>query len=324
MLTRIDRIQLAVPDLSSAAEGWVALLGAEPAGEDRCAALGARRTRLRLGSGWIELLEPDGAGPVADAVAKRGGHLFAAGAATSDLDALVSQLRDQGAAPVLEHDQVFLAPAGLQGQRAAGLQGQRAAGLEGLRMVFSPEQALEPVGDAAFLYEVTLLVRDAVAAADQIATLLRLDADAFVPIESKHYGYKGTLTLFDRDRLDRLEVITPNQPDNTMGRFFARAGESFYMAFAESENLEAIAERARDRRAGHTPVPATSKSEDRELNTLFLHPSALGGMMLGLSAPSVAWQWSGHPERVHARNRKSVRARNRESERAREHVKSGS
>lgn len=314
MLTRIDRIQLAVPDLSSAAEGWVALLGAEPAGEDRCAALGARRTRLRLGSGWIELLEPDGAGPVADAVAKRGGHLFAAGAATSDLDALVSQLRDQGAAPVLEHDQVFLA----------------AAGPHGLRMVFSPEQALEPVGDAAFLYEVTLLVRDAVAATDQIATLLGLDADAFVPIESKHYGYKGTLTLFDRDRLDRLEVITPNQPDNTMGRFFARAGESFYMAFAESENLEAIAERARDRRAGHTPVPATSKSKDRELNTLFLHPSALGGMMLGLSAPSVAWQWSGRPERVHARNRErvrnreSVRARNRESESAREHVKSGS
>ena len=53
MLTRIDRVQLAVPDLSSAADGWVALLGAEPAGEDHCAALGARRLRLRLGSGWI-------------------------------------------------------------------------------------------------------------------------------------------------------------------------------------------------------------------------------------------------------------------------------
>jgi len=305
MLTRIDRIQLAVPDLSSAAEGWVALLGAEPAGEDRCAALGARRTRLRLGSGWIELLEPDGAGPVADAVAKRGGHLFAAGAATSDLDALLSQLRDQGAAPVLEQDQVFLALA------AAGEHGLRAAGEHGLRMVFSAEETLEPVGDVAFFYEVTLLVRDAITATDQIATLLRLDADAFVPIESKHYGYKGTLTLFDRDRLGRLEVITPNQPDNTMGRFFERAGESFYMAFAESENLEAIAERARDRRAGHTPVPAASKSEVRELNTLFLHPSALGGMMLGLSAPSVAWQWSGHPERVRARGRDGARGRAR-------------
>ncbi len=242
MLTRIDRVQLAVPDLSSAADGWVALLGAEPAGEDHCAALGARRLRLRLGNGWIELLEPDGAGPVADRVAARGAHLFAAGAATSDLDALLSQLRDQDAAAVLEQDQVFLAP-----------------GAEhGLRMVFSPEEELERVGDAAFLYEVTLLVRDAVAAADHIAILLGLDANSFVPIESKHYGYKGTLTLFDRDRLGRLEVITPNQPDNTMGRFFERAGESFYMAFAESENLETIAERARDRRAGHTPVPAAS------------------------------------------------------------------
>ena len=144
----------------------------------------------------------------------------------------------------------------------------------------------------------TLLVRDAVAAADHIATLLGLDSSAFVPIESKHYGYKGTLTLFDRDRLGRLEVITPNQPDNTMGRFFARAGESFYMAFAESGNLEAIAERARERRAGHTPVLASPKSGTGPLNTVFLHPSALGGMMLGLSAPTVAWQWSGHPERV--------------------------
>ena len=294
MLTRIDRVQLAVPDLSSTAEGWIVLLGAEQAGEDRCAALGARRTRLRLGSGWIELLEPDGAGPVAEAVAKRGGHLFAAGAATSDLDALVSQLRDQGAAPVLEQDQVFLAP-------TDGAQ-------HGLRMVFSPEEELEPVGDVTFLYEVTLLVRDAVTAADHIATLFGLDANAFVPIESKHYGYKGTLTLFDRDRLGRLEVITPNQPDNTMGRFFERAGESFYMAFAESENLEAIAERARERRAGHTPVLASPKSGTGALNTVFLHPSALGGMMLGLSAPSVAWQWSGHPERVRAGDRKRTRS----------------
>jgi len=295
MLTRIDRVQLAVPDLSSAADGWVALLGAEPAGEDHCAALGARRLRLRLGSGWIELLEPDGAGPVADGVAARGAHLFAAGAATSDLDALLSQLRDQDAAAVLEQDQVFLAPGAEHGLRAAGQQG--------LRMVFSPEEELERVGDAAFLYEVTLLVRDAVAAADHFAILFGLDANSFVPIESKHYGYKGTLTLFDRDRLGRLEVITPNQPDNTMGRFFARAGESFYMAFAESGNLEVIAERARDRRAGHTPVATASKSEARELNTVFLHPSALGGMMLGLSAPSVAWQWSGHPERVRERER---------------------
>ena len=133
MLTRIDRIQMAVPDRAAAAGGWQTLLGAEHAGDDRVAGLAARRSRYRLGDGWIELLEPDGDGPVADAVAARGAHLFAAGAATSDLDALLSQLRDQGTAPVREQDQVFLAPA--------------AAGVHSLRMVFSPEEALEPVGD---------------------------------------------------------------------------------------------------------------------------------------------------------------------------------
>jgi hypothetical protein len=59
VLTRVDRIQLAVPDRNAAAAGWRALLGAEPAGERRIACLGARSSSYRLGCGWIELLEPD-------------------------------------------------------------------------------------------------------------------------------------------------------------------------------------------------------------------------------------------------------------------------
>ena len=64
MLKRIDRLQVAVPDRGVAAESWTRILGAEPAGEDRIACLGAQRTRLRLADGFIELLEPDGAGSV--------------------------------------------------------------------------------------------------------------------------------------------------------------------------------------------------------------------------------------------------------------------
>ena len=37
MLLEIDRIQLAVPDVSKAAEGWQAILGAEVAGVDKIA-----------------------------------------------------------------------------------------------------------------------------------------------------------------------------------------------------------------------------------------------------------------------------------------------
>ena len=283
MLTRIDRIQLAVPDIESALTGWIELLGAEPAGEDTIECLAARRRRLRLGDGWIELLEPDGAGPVQEAIARRGAHLFSAGAATDDLDALVAHLRDLGIDPAVEAGQVYVEPA------QTGI---------GLRIVLSHDEPLERVGDAAFLYEVTLLVDEAPSAAQRCAELFALDAGAFVPIDSTHYGYSGTLTLFDRDRLARFEMITPNDPDKTMGRYFARLGTSFYMAFAESPELAAIEERALERGAGFTAEPPLRNRDGAGAHTVFLHPSALGGMMLGLSRPTQAWQWSGHPERV--------------------------
>ena len=62
MLTRIDRVQMAVPNRASAARGWTELLGAEHAGDDEIKGLGASRSRYRLGDGWIELLEPSGSG----------------------------------------------------------------------------------------------------------------------------------------------------------------------------------------------------------------------------------------------------------------------
>jgi hypothetical protein len=219
-------------------------------------------------------------------VAKRGAHLYAAGAATEDVDALVAHLRSRGIETPVEGGQAFADPA--------------AAGEVGLRVVLSRDEDLEAVGDVDFFYETTLLVADAAAAAKRCAATFALDAGAFVPIESRQYGYAGILTLFDRDRLDRFEVITPNDPAKTMGRFFARFGESFYMAFAESHALAAIESRAREIGAGVTPVPP-SEGRPGGADTVFLHPPALGGMMLGLSRPTQAWQWSGHPERVEPR-----------------------
>ncbi|MDX1649299.1 MAG: VOC family protein [Myxococcota bacterium] len=284
MLSRIDRVQMAVPDRHAAAEGWQALLGAEPAGEDRVDALAAQRMRLRLGDGFVELLEPDGAGPVADAVAGRGGHLFAAGATSPDVDALAARLRERGAEPRAEGGQLHLDPG--------------ATGVPGLRVVVSPEESRPSVGAIDTFYEVTGLVGDAKAAVGRCAERFGLDPDAFVPIASKPYGYEGSLTLFDPDRLDRFELITPHVPENTMGRFFRRFGETLYMAFAESGELGAGEERARARGVGFTAEPRAERRAGRPADTIFLHPPALGGMMLGLSRRTWAWRWSGHPERV--------------------------
>ncbi|MBW2396738.1 MAG: VOC family protein, partial [Deltaproteobacteria bacterium] len=241
MLKRIDRLQMAVPDRAEVASRWRELLGAELAGEDRVASLGALRTRLRLGNGFVELLEPDGAGRIGHAVAERGAHLYAAGVATDDVSGLVAHLRSQGIDLVEEGGQVFVDPP--------------ASGDVGFRVVVSPHEELEPVGDIDFFYETTLLVDDATAAAERCAAFFALDPDAFVPIDSQHFGYAGTLTLFDPDRLGRFEVITPNDPGKTMGRFFSRFGEAFYMAFAESSALGAIEARARELGAGHTSDP---------------------------------------------------------------------
>ncbi len=50
MLKRIDRVQIAVPDRAAAVERWATLSGAEMAGEDPVAALGARCSCLHPGS----------------------------------------------------------------------------------------------------------------------------------------------------------------------------------------------------------------------------------------------------------------------------------
>ena len=287
MLRRIDRLQVAVPDRGVAEKCWTQLLGAEPAGEDRVACLGALRTRLRLGDGFIELLEPDGTGSVADAVAKRGAHLYAAGVTADDVGALVAHLQNEKLEVAVEGSQAFVGPG--------------AAGPVGFRVVVSREEERAVVGDVDFFYETTLLAADAKDATASCARIFSLDPAGFVPIASKEYGYSGVLTLFDRDRLGRFEVITPGDPTNTMGRFFARFGRSFYMAFAESSALAAIEARARERSASITVVPP-QEGRPGGADTVFLHPSALGGMMLGLSRPTQAWQWSGHPERVEPRS----------------------
>ncbi len=264
----------------------MAILGGEPAGEDRIAALAARRSRLRVGDGFVEILEPDGEGPLAAAVRARGAHLFAAGASTPDLDAFLAELRARGGSAVVEGRQAFLAASD--------------SGSPGLRLVVSPSERRPPVGAIDALYEVTNLVADATTAVAGCARRLGLDPKPFVPIESPNYGYRGTLTLFHPDRLDRFEIITPFVAEKTMGRFFAKHGASLYMAFAESADLAGIEDRARARGAGLTAEPPAGRRDARGAHTVFLHPPALGGMMLGISRRTWAWTWSGHPERARA------------------------
>jgi hypothetical protein len=276
VLTRIDRVQVATTDIEATASQWGRILGAEHDSDDVVAALAARRSKYRVGDGYVEFLAPDGAGAVADALASRNGaaHLFAAGAASGDVDEFVLRFVERGIKVAVEGGQAFLDP--------------EATGNHGLRLVVSPDDDLPSVGAIDYLYEVTNLVRDAGAATAAYADAFGLHPTAFVPIESSQFGYSGNLTLFNAQRLHRFEVITPDDPDKTMGRFFSKFGESLYMCFAECSQLDTVAERCKERGVGYTASP----------DGVFVHPDALGGVMMGLSRPTFAWTWSGHPERV--------------------------
>jgi hypothetical protein len=275
VLTRIDRVVLAVPERDTVAKAWADLLGAELETEDKVASLAARRSRLRLGTGRVDLLEPDGTGLVATAVGRRGGHLFAAGAATSDTRDVLLALQSRG---VEHHAEGDIVDGDIWVDTG-----------HGLYLVIDLDRTLPAVGAIDELYEVTNLVDDAEAAALQFADLMGLHPSAFQPIKSEHYGYAGSLTLFHPNRLHRIEVIHPDEPAKTMGRYYAKHGESLYMCFAETSQLAAVTGRLAERGAPHTAV---------DDHTTFIHPPALGGAMLGLSRRTYAWTWSGHPERV--------------------------
>lgn len=285
MLTRIDRIQIATPDATRDALGWVKLLGAQRDRADRSRALVAKRTVYRLGSSEIEFLEPDGEGPVAKALERRGRpHLYAAGVATADLPRAIARLRAHGLTPTIEAGQAHVNLATVIGAYAP--------------IVLSEDQDIPRTGRIDFLYEVTLLARDPDQIAAKFAALFGLERGHFKPISSEKFGYSGTLTLFSGDDLHRFEVICPNSSATTMGRFFEKNADAYYMAFAESDHMVAIEHSATMAGAGITIDRPVGRTAGKPPDQMWLHASALGGVMLGISRPTMAWTWSGHPERV--------------------------
>lgn len=284
MLSKIDRVQIAVPDAEIAARGWIGLLDAELDGYDRVAGLGATRLRLRVGTGIVEFLQPEGVGVIADVVAKRGAHLFAAGASSYDMDGLTARLAAKGITPLAENGQLHLSEA--------------ETGVAGFRLVLSAAETRPRVGLIDFLYEATLLSADTSGLTRQLNALLGLDENNYSEITSEIFGYRGTLTLFEKGKLDRFEVIHPTRAGTTMERYFSKFGQSLYMAFAETPDMRVIEDRAISLGAGFTVDRPAERDTSKIADQMWLHPRALGGMMLGLSRPTMAWTWSGAPERV--------------------------
>jgi catechol 2,3-dioxygenase-like lactoylglutathione lyase family enzyme len=290
MLKRVDRIQIAVADSKAAEQVVSEVFGGELVRRDKASPLCAKRSTILAGSSFIELLEPDGAGAVQDFVSKWGSGLFGAGFSVDDPDAAAHHLTKCDVKFEQSAGQLYLDP----------------GATFGMRTVISQHHERAPVGAIKWAYEVTNVVRDWKAASDRYARIFGLDAARFSLIESKQFGYIGTLTLFDPPaRLDRIEIAQITDPNLAMGRFHQRRGDSLYMFFVETDDVGALEQRLQARGARF----AAHTRDNAGLAELFIHPSAFLGVLIGVSRTEHAWTWSGDPSR--AKRAAQERARER-------------
>jgi hypothetical protein len=283
LLERVDRMQLAVNDRTAAEDTFARLFGAERARLDESAYLNAWRTVLSIGESELELCEARGPGIVRDFVERWGEGLLCAGYAAARVDALAAHLDAIGAPYLREGDQLYL-----PGTTTAGFP-----------MVISPLAERARVGPVSFFYEATnTLDSDWRAVADLYTKLFQLDPTKFSPISSARFGYEGTLTLFDPPaRLDRIELSqTFRDRPSAMRRFVEkRGGDSLYMCYLETDDYDALQRRLLE--GGATLIPRGASIET-ERDGCWVHPKSLHGLLLGISRESLAWEWSGRPERV--------------------------
>ncbi|MEX0786899.1 MAG: VOC family protein [Dehalococcoidia bacterium] len=282
MLTYVDRVQIAVRDRAQAEETFRELLGAEKVREDASKLLGAKRSVVQAGTSEFELLEPDGDGAIQTHLERWGEGLFSAGFSTPDLDSLSKRLSEKGVVWSEELGQVHI----------------EADQTPGMRIVLSRDAGREPVGAISWLYEVTNIIDDHEAAARFYADAFGLDPARFSPIASKDYGYKGQLLLFDPpSRLDRIELSQITDPERAMGRFATkRGGQAIYMCYVETADVPGMIERLQRRGARYT-----GRRDELNPEGLFIHPTALHGVLMGVSRTNLAWRWSGRPELAEAR-----------------------
>jgi catechol 2,3-dioxygenase-like lactoylglutathione lyase family enzyme len=280
MLKRVDRIQIAVTDRTSAEQTVAAVFGAELVRRDDAPPIRAKRSTMQAGTTLIELLEPDGTGPVQDFISKWQGGLFGVGFSVDDVEAAAHHLEKSDVPFEQVSGQLYLDP----------------GATFGMRTVISTRHERAPIGAIKWAYEVTNVVGDWKAASDRYARIFGLDATKFSPITSKEFGYTGTLTLFDPpERLDRVEISQITDYNLAMGRFHKRRGDSLYMFYVETDDVAAIENRLTARGARF----AANRRDEAGLNGLFIHPTAFLGVLIGVSRTEQAWMWSGDPERAH-------------------------
>jgi catechol 2,3-dioxygenase-like lactoylglutathione lyase family enzyme len=282
MLEKLDGVMLAVRDAEVAANTFEKLFATEVLGTEKSDALNAGLTELACGVDIIRLAVPMGPGPIHDHIDRWGEGIVGSVFAAHDPAGVAERVKSKGVEVMVDDVLTLLDP-----EKTHGL----------LTMVV-PAVEHDPVGVMSFIYEVTHLVGDWQAVSAFWTDIFGLDGMKFSPIKSDQYGYEGTLTLFDPpDKLDRIEVVYPHDTEKAMGRFFVKRGESPYMFFIETDDMPTLREMLDAAGARYAPKEAPAQP-----NSLFVHPSATHGVLIGVSPKNLAWVWSGRPELAKARD----------------------
>ena len=273
MLETVDGVILAVRNAEQAIARFEELFDAAYDHDGDSAELGARVVAIRAGTDAIRLAQPTADGPVRDHVEKWGEGIIGVVFSSRDVDAVAANLKANGVEPLTDGTAAYVP----------------ASQMHGLHTIVVPYEKRERVGLISFVYEVTHLVADWKAVCDFIAKAFGLDGMKFSPISSKQYGYDGMLTLFDPpNKLDRIEAVTP-YGDGAMNRFFTKRGEGPYMFYVECDDTPALKERL-------DGAGARYAGGNEPTSSIFIHPTATHGVLIGVSPKNQAWVWSGRPE----------------------------
>lgn len=274
MLETVDGVILAVRNAEQAIARFEELFDARYDHDGDSKELGARVVAIRVGTDAIRLAQPTADGPIRDHVDKWGEGIVGVYFSARDVGAVVENLKANGVEPMTDGTAAYIP----------------AAQAFGLHTVVVPFEERERVGLLSFVYEVTHLVNDWKAVTDWWATSFALDGMKFSPISSKNYGYDGMLTLFDPPaKLDRIEAVTP-YGDGAMNRFFQKRGEGPYMFYVECDDPAALRQRLDAAGARY------AAGDDVDTSSIFVHPTATHGVLIGVSPKNQAWVWSGRPE----------------------------
>jgi hypothetical protein len=274
MLETVDGVILAVRNAEQAIARFEELFDARYDHDGESKEAGARFVGIRVGGDMIRLAQPTADGPIRDHIDKWGEGIVGVYFSSKDVDGVIDSMRASGLEPMTDGTAAYLPP----------------SQMHGLHVVIVPHEERERVGLLSFVYEVTHLVKDWKSVSELMTKAFGLDGMKFSPISSKQYGYDGTLTLFDPPaKLDRIEAVTP-YGDGAMNRFFQKRGEGPYMFYVECDDPAALRKRLDEAGARY------AAGEDVATSSIFIHPSATHGVLIGVSPRNQAWAWSGRPE----------------------------